>query len=425
MIKVIFTLCSVMVIALSGTGWEGADIPDEIYFELRSPIKQANQQFGNAVDITDSGLAVVGVMYDRQNGLNSGTAYLLIKDEHNVWNIGQELELNPPSQPGDLFGYSVSMSGDWIAIGAPRAFEERGAVYFFKRRNPLDTVWHLEQGIRAPRRIPGDYFGSSLDMHGNSLIVGAFGDRQNGVLAGAVYFYKLLGNDKWKLEKKIVAKGVDNSDYFGISVAITDNYAIAGAMYDDDSGNDSGAAYIFTRDFLGEWFLFQKIAPPFGSDFEIFGYSVDIDGERAIIGSPGAPQLFVPLMRFSGRAYVFKLNARNKWRQEAILAERRNQMPFDAFGSSVSISGDWVIVGAREDDEFGINSGSAHLFHNIGHWAFHGVIGPDELEDGDSFGAKTGVKISPTNIIVGAPFDDRGIRFRNSGAVYIYSGQFD
>jgi len=148
------------------------------------------------------------------------------------------------------------------------------------------------------------------------------------------------------------------NDYFGVYVSISGDYAIVGAYYDDDKGNESGSAYIFKRN--GEnWTEQDKITPADGEANDRFGGSVSISGDYAIVGAIGDNDNG-PI---SGSAYIFKREGTNWIQKEKLMASDGSAN--DYFGGTVSMRGNHAIVASYADDDNGTDSGSAYVFENI------------------------------------------------------------
>ncbi len=165
------------------------------------------------------------------------------------------------------------------------------------------------------------------------------------------------GNDKWGTStnvenKKILASDAAANDFFGYSVSMSEDYAIVSAYLDDDNGSNSGSAYIFHKT-SNTWTQQAKILASDAAANDIFGHSVSISGDYAIVGADGNGSS-------SGSAYIFHRSG-TVWTQQAkILAS--DAAANDFFGGSVSISGDYAIVGADGNDDNGSSSGSAYIF---------------------------------------------------------------
>jgi len=225
---------------------------------------------------------------------------------------------------------------------------------------------------------------------------------------GSAYIFKRDGSS-WKQQAKLRAKDGGKDDWFGYSVAISDDYAIVGAPWDDDKGEDTGSVYFFKRN-GDSWSEEVKFTPhPPLIKWCKFGYSLDISGDYVIVGSPEEDWA-------SGAAYIFHYDG-NSWKEQQAKFTAKDNAAWDDFGSSVSISGDYAIVGAWGDDDKGENSGSIYFFKREGtSWVEQAKITAGDGAANDWFGAS--VYISGDYAIVGAyGNDDDGA---DSGSVYIF-----
>ncbi|MDQ6477975.1 T9SS type A sorting domain-containing protein [Dyadobacter sp. LHD-138] len=362
----------------------------------------------------------------------------------------------------DLYGNSVSISGNYAIVGAH--FEDEDV-------NGLNTVtntgaayilynnagnWVQVKKITAPIRETFDEFGISVSISGDYAIVGAYAEDENALetntLAGsgsAYIFKKDQGEtDNWGLVKKITASVRGIGDSFGYSVSINGNYAIVGAYQEDENANEtttlsaSGSAYIFKKDLGGadNWGQIKKITASTRGVTDFFGYAVSINGDYAIVGAyfEGEDALEANTLSASGSAYIFKKDqgGADSWGQiKKITAPIRNDN--DLFGSSVSISGDYLIVGAYADDEDASEantlngSGSAYIFKkNQGgtdNWGVLKKITALARTAEDIFGLF--VSINGEYAIVSATQEDDDVNELNplnvSGSAYIFKKDQD
>jgi hypothetical protein len=204
-------------------------------------------------------------------------------------------------------------------------------------RNYITTVWIEQEKLLASNGDSHDNFGESVSIDGDYAIIGAWLDEENGWDSGAAYIFK-RNNTNWEEEAILTALDSEPDIRFGASVSIDGDYTIIGTW-------PANSAYIFKL--IGtNWTQQAKLT---GSE-ECFGLSVSIDGDYAIIGSHGEDN-------FTGAAYIFKLIGTN-WTQQAKLTAS-DGTEIDCFGISVSIDGDYAIIGAYV-------SGSAYIFKRDG-----------------------------------------------------------
>ncbi len=254
-----------------------------------------------------------------------------------------------------------------------------------------------------------DAFGISVAISGDTAIVGAQGDDDNGTDSGSAYIF-IKNAGVWSQAAKLTASDGAVDDFFGYSVAISGDTAIVGAWLDDDNATDSGSAYVFVKPVSGWADMTQtaKLTASDGGFADYFGYSVAISSDTAIVGAWSG----------SGSAYIFVNNA-GTWSQIAKLTASDGANG-DELGGSVAISGDTAIVGAGSDDDNGYVSGSAYVFVKpVLGWANMTQTAKLTASDGaaeDHFGSS--VAISGDTAIIGAwRDDDNGT---DSGSAYVF-----
>ncbi|MBW2078208.1 MAG: FG-GAP repeat protein [Deltaproteobacteria bacterium] len=308
------------------------------------------------------------------------------------------------------FGYSVSIDGIYAIVGAPYDdYREKSSGAAYVFKHEGDT-WVEEVKLKAGDAEGYDYFGDCVSISGDYAIVGAYGDDDGGSYSGAAYIFRREGST-WVEEVKLKAGDAEGYDYFGDCVSISGDYAIAGAPYDDDRGYNSGAAYIFRRE--GDtWIEEAKLTADDSAAFDNFGYSVAISGDYAIVGAYGNSEYG----SYSGAAYIFKREESNWIEQAKITAGDPAASSY--FGYSVAIRDDFAIVGAYGNSEGGSYSGAAYIFRREGStWVEEVKLKAGDAEEYDYFGDC--VSISGDSAIAGAPYEDSNEN--SSGAAYIYS----
>lgn len=395
--------------------------PDILIWEKQLPKLlpgngEAFKVFGQSVSISGA-YAIVGCINDDWNGENTGSAYIF-KKQDNAWNQLQMLHASD-GMDHDMFGCAVAISGDYAMVGAKWDDYEiggsAGTVYVF-RRDPLTDTW-VEQPVKlvAFDGTGDESFGQSLAIFRDYAIIGAPGDDQE---KGSAYIFRLNStNGVWEpVTAKITADIRTPGDQFGASVSITGGCAIIGAPYSDDStrGTNSGASFIFAMDYAtGTWTLEKKLLALHGlavdgADGDLFGCSVGISGDYAVVGAIHNDGRCDD----SGAAYLFKRSTMSGgWEDQAykLLTDDSGE-PGDCFGGSVSISGDWIVVGAREEGDMSTGdnyTGSAFLYQCDGQdnifAQFTQKIIPVDGHKNTSFG--TAVYVSGDQLIVGAISD--------------------
>jgi meiotically up-regulated gene 157 (Mug157) protein len=323
------------------------------------------------------------------NANGKGAAYV-----YNLDGTGEQKITASDGANGDTFSYSVAMSGTKVVVGAPYSDEagnSSGSVYVYN----LDGTGEVK--ITASDAAGDDVFGYSVAINEDKVIVGAYGNDDAASRSGSVYVYNTDGTG----EQKITASdGVYNSR-FGWSVAVSDNHIVVGANGDDDRGIYSGSVYVYNTDGTGQ----MKITASDGAEFDSFGFSVAVTDNHIVVGAPNNDD-----PSNSGSVYVYNLDGTGQVKITASDGELG-----DAFGYSVAVSDNHIVVGAPEDDDAGSQSGSVYVY-NLDGTGEQKITASDGAQN-DQFGYS--VAIQGDKIIVGAQGDDDA--GNRSGAVYVYN----
>lgn len=249
-----------------------------------------HEEFGTSVAI-DGEIAIVGTPFDGDNGVNSGSVYVF--DTGTGRQIAKLLS-NDGGQ-GDLFGLSIEISGTTAIVGAfgnQDHGESYGAAYLFD----ATTGRQLFKLLPEDRRQGGG-FGNSVAISGAIAIVGAANADRNGRSSGSAYLFDVPTGRQMVM---LLPRDGGALDRFGYSVAIARGAAIVGAHNNDDNGPDSGSAYLFDTT-TGEQII--KLLPDDNAESDFFGISVAISGSTAIVGAWGDDDNGVN----SGSAQLFDL----------------------------------------------------------------------------------------------------------------------
>ncbi|MCP5020231.1 MAG: hypothetical protein GY930_00510 [bacterium] len=301
----------------------------------------------------------------------------------------------------DANGLSLRAWMEWDGESLQILVQERGAKY------PLTIDPIAQQAfLKASNTEPTDLFGRAVAVSGDLVIVGAFqedsnatgvnGDQNNNgaTQSGAAYIFERNGGT-WNQQAYLKASNTDPFDAFGRSVAISGELAVVGAWSEDSSatqvdGNqsdngafDAGAAYVFER-IGGAWTQQAYLKASNAEAGDRFGQSVAISGETIIVGAHEEESGATGVngnqsdnsVTDSGAVYLFERTGGN-WSQQAYL-KASNPGAIDRFGYSVSMSGETVVVGAplEDSDATGVEgdqnnngasaSGAAYIFDRIG-----------------------------------------------------------
>lgn len=383
---------------------------------------------------------------------------------------------------GDRFGYSVSVSGDTVVVGAyeedsnatgvngnqaSNSATNAGAVYVFVK---VGGVWSQQAYLKASNTGLGDQFGYSVAISGDTVVVGAFaedsnatgvnGDQTNNsaMTSGAAYVFARVGG-VWSQQAYLKASNTEQEDRYGYSVSVSGDIVVVGAPEEDSgtmgvNGNganntafESGAAYVYVRN-AGVWSQQAYLKPLDTWSTDWFGCAVGASGDSVVVGArfENSNAMGVNGNAFdasqldSGAAYVF-VNVAGVWSQQAYL-KASNTWGNDQFGTAVAIGGDTVVVGAWGEDSnaTGVNgnqanndagaSGAAYVYSRSGGvWSQQAYLKASNTQGGDHFAIS--VAIGGDVVVVGAQNEDGGATgvngndadesVNNGGAAYVFT----
>ena len=480
-----------------------------------------NDEFGISVAV-EGDTAVIGA---RQDDTSNGSAYVFTKDS-GVWSQRDKLTASD-GEAGDRYGYSVGVSGDTVVVGAysdDGNEANTGAAYFLRIPGWTDipdsddeTISHIVAGLtndeehtfqvrgvnaageglasaRAggtpmfaiPDRptgfaadagdtvvdltwvdpedstiekyqllqitqggkltaastddpvVRGDGFGISVAVDGNTAVIGAYRDDDDGDNSGSAHvFTRSSSTAPWSWAAKLTAGDAAANDEFGISVAVHGDTIVVGAHQDDDAtnGDNSGSAYVFTwNSSNSKWEQKAKLTASDAAANDEFGISVAVHGETVVVGAHGNQNTVDGTDVSTGSAYVFAKPGSGGWATATETAKltASDAAANDEFGISVAVDGDTVVVGAHQDDDAtnGDNSGSAYVFTKPGSdgWATAtetAKLTADDAAADDEFGIS--VAVHGDTVVVGAHKYDVGVGTEkaNAGAAYVFTKPTD
>ncbi len=378
-----------------------------------------SDQFGYSVGMSGNYAIVGAYEEDDAGGTNSGKAYIFNSttgallhtlDNPNAYSTGTT----------DFFGSSVAISGNYAIVSAPDEDDaggtSSGKAYIFNVTTGV--LVHTLDNPNAYDYSSSDRFGLTVGISGNYAIVGAyFEDDSGGSASGKAYIFNVTTGALLYTLDNPNAYSTSVNDYFGYSVAISSNYAIVGAILEDDTGGtQSGKVYIFS---VTTGALLHTLDNPNAystSAGDRFGWSVAISGNYVIVGANLENDA---TGGSSGKAYIFNVTT------GVLLHTLDNPNAYgtsvgDRFGESVAISGNYAIVGANEeDDSGGSTSGKAYIFNVTTGALVHTLNNPNPFGTSvsDNFGLSVG--ISGNYAIVGAYLEDESGGL-SSGKTYMY-----
>jgi hypothetical protein len=387
--------------------------------------------FGFGVDISGDYM-IVG---EPGGDGGKGRAWVYHRTTGETWDSGTLLPAPAGALPpgptnnnyGDSYGYAVATDGAYAVLGGQYAGDggtSRGRVAIYNR-NTTSGVWEFLDTISlvdVPGATPMDYdrFGSSLSIDGTWLAVGARQDNDGeagGPSYGAVYLFQNVGGT-WTYKEKKRATTPQQDASFGFSVDISGDTMIVGSHYEDIDGDGlnpfrQGAAYLYRFD-TDNWQFSDRITAPDSAHMALFGVSVGISGNYAIVGSP---MKTVSAVTDAGAAYVFQRSGADDWHSIAptILA-LGTPAAGDWFGWSSAISGDTAVVGAFNRDQAATNDGAVFVYTrtNGNTWELAGTVSPSDAASNQYFGI--GLSLDGTRAAVGATAPPPATA---AGAVYV------
>ena len=338
----------------NGTNWEET--------KLIASDGAGGNYFGEAVSLSQDGnTAAVGAYWDNDNGSQSGSSYIF---QWNGTSWDETKLIASDGAAGDYFGKKISLSpdGNTVAVGAYMSDDHgdrSGSVYIYKWNG---STWE-ETKFTASDAAADDRFGCSLSLSrdGNTLAVGAFYDDDKGSESGSAYIYKWDGIN-WE-ETKLIASDGGWMNQFGHSISLSydGNTVVVGAYADNDNGSSSGSIYIYGWD--GTQWNETKIIASDGETFTFFGTAVSLsrDGHTVAVGASYISNTMYYFNSDPGSVYVYKRNG-TMWDEIKIVAT--DGAGYDYFGETVSLSADGstVLVGAFSDDDDGSQSGSVYIY---------------------------------------------------------------
>ncbi|ADO75670.1 conserved uncharacterized protein [Stigmatella aurantiaca DW4/3-1] len=403
-------LCTLVAVTALAEDAGPLDAPELVQQQqLLADDTAAYDLFGFSVSASGDTL-VVGAPYsdDSTRGSASGSAYVFVRSGK-IWSLQQKLTAYDGAS-GDLFGYSVAIHGDTAVVGAPLDDDsgtDSGSAYVFVRRG---TSWIQQQKLTPTEAIPGDVFGHAVTVQGDTAVIGAPHDGGAGPRSGAAYVFARSGVN-WTEQQKLSATDAAEDVRFGLSVSLSGTAVLIGAPYDDGKGTDAGAAYLFVRNGT-DWTQQQKIVPQDAVADSLTGFSVALSGDTALLGAPfGSDKALGP-----GSAYVFVRSGTNWTQQQKFTSDVSSEG--NLFGYAVALYGEQAVATAPGDDASALNGGSVHVFARSGNaWLPQQKLTVRASADNDRTGHA--VALGEEFLGVGSPGEDAS--GTDSGTVHLFA----
>jgi len=348
-----------------------------------------NFQFGESITMSGNFAAIGNSAEDVAGIVNAGVVSIY---EHNgsQWEFKQKL-VDPTGETNGFFGTSISMSGNFLIVGSyvddVGTNVNQGSVCIFQYNA---SNWVFQQKITDALGETNDYFGYAVSISGNFALIGAYSD-DNGVVnpdRGSVSFYRFNGST-WVLVRKYFDPSGGVNDYFGRSVSISGDYAVAGSYGEDDAETDQGSITVFKYDGVSNWVSEGKIKEAIPKAYNEFGRYV----------SNYESDIAVGIARHNTNGIITEANVKlyrringNYTLSKTLFPDNEDDIHL-GFGESLSITGKYLIVGLPSKKvELNSSAGEALIYQRVGNgWQkLQTVIDPGNATNGN-FGQKVAI----------------------------------
>jgi len=313
-------------------------------------------EFGGSIKFGTDFLVISAGRADIDNTIRAGALYVYDLDSNNQWNFTKKLTASDYDNDA-LLGVnptSLAADGNTIVAGAPGFSSWNGAVYIYEKEG---SNWEETQKITSPESVDYGNFGIGVSLFGDYLVIGASGVNNS---SGKIYIYKKNNSGEWIFHQSLTSSDNFENSYFGNSVSISGNELVVGAYTEVDTGNPS-MAYTFKLNDSGNWEETQKIPSYESSEHTYFAWMCELKNDKLLISSPhlyGAE---------AGRTLLYKKNSQNNWEFDQEL-KPTNDVAEDFYGWSLAMNDNEIIVGSARDnfddnEENELNdAGSAYIF---------------------------------------------------------------
>jgi predicted outer membrane repeat protein len=344
-------------------------------------------------------------------------AYVFTRDQASgAWQQAARLGPGTPPAGGTFFAQSIAIDGDTIVVGSfEPMYSHEGMAYIYGRNQGGTNAWGLVTTLQAHDPFIYRYFGSSVAINGDTVVIGAPGnDDSFGAEVGAAYVFERNqgGVNQWGEAAKLSAADSRNWDLFGQAVAIDGDTIAVGAPRDTSVDSRPGATYTFERNVSGSsaWQQIARLEASDSSSKNEFGAAVALNGDTLVVGA-------VPV----GAAYIYQRDAGGSrhW------GERKKLMASDnpggaAFGYAVAVQNDRIAVGATDAVLADYQGGAAYVYDRnaggIDNWGEQTRLLPHNEPDYGAFGSA--VALRADEVLVGAY--NYQYQINNTGAAFAF-----
>ena len=325
---------------------------------------ESGDDFGNSVAVYGE-FAVIGASTSSDISSNMGAVYIYQKTE-SEWVFLDKLFLSDGSS-WDEFGKSVSIFNDTIVVGCPGdddKGENSGSVYIYKYK---EQKWSYDSKLLPLSENTYDCFGCSVDAYGDYIVVGAKYNDLNGYNSGSAYIYEYIAN-QYVLQQTVSGNGTKNG-LFGNSVSIYGGTVAVGAIADDNvTGDNSGIVYVYSGS-ADNWVREAVLKATNSQSHAGFGSSIDIYNDVIAIGALWDDERGIA----SGAAYIYRKNV-NSWTLEQQL-DNPFVYSGDRMGNSIAVNDKYAIVGCcGVDSDTNFNAGGFLIYkyaQDVSAWSFN------------------------------------------------------
>lgn len=385
-----------------------------LWTTLENPTPQSNDNFGRSVGFAGNRF-VTAAHGDNTGGSDVGSAYVF--DFSGAPPAAPLITINTPSiSSEEEFATGVDLWGSIVVVGAHHddkgSNSNSGTVFIYDRLSPTPNVPVLTIDNPAPNT--NDYFGAAVAINGNTVVVAAYQDDSPATNCGIVYVFDRSSQTPGVPVLTIPNPSPNAQDQFGNDIAISGSRLVVGCARNDVGAiADAGSAYVYDLSSSTPTVPVAVLDNPQPGVEDVFGYSVDIDGTKVLVGSynndVGAPN--------AGSAYLYDLSSLTPTVPIAIF---NNPAPTtdDFFGHAVALSSQWVVIGAHYNDTGARDAGSAYVYSlaDLPGTNPYLVLDNPAPEPEDTFGFS--VAIAGSRIVVGGPEIDDGAP--DAGGAYVY-----
>lgn len=318
---------------------------------------QGDLRIGESVLSPEAGTIRFNSMTDDFEGYN-GSNWISLTKGNGKWGRTKAETVYPNKEifptngaEEEQMGWAIDMDGDYAVIGTSQinnaTDDLKGSAYILKREN---EEWNIQQIISAPDGFDQDGFGIDVAIEGNTIVVGAaityFSNPP--AIEGAAYIFK-RNADLWQFDQKLTAFDAEILDNFGQKVAIEGDVIAVSAPYDENSGlTNSGAIYVFEME--ADSFAFEiKLENEIAQSQLAMGHELIIKDQNIVVNNHGDHYI-----------YVFTKNG-GVWSNSQIIEAPQNT-PHSYYGTSIDIEGNRMLVGAPLIIQNQVTTGAIDLY---------------------------------------------------------------